>query len=100
MKTISHYLLLACALAVVSPVYADKSYYDQQEEIRRAADKLVEHDRKQREEARLRADAKEYRIPSRSSRYRERSVMERIGSTIAFLIFGGAVLVAWMWFFS
>ena len=42
-----------------APLYADKTYYDQQEEIRRAAERLVEHDRQQREDARQRADAKE-----------------------------------------
>lgn len=39
-----------------APLYADKAYYDQQEEIRKAAERLVEHDRQQRQEAKERYD--------------------------------------------
>lgn len=49
------YWILAL-LSVASILRADNSYYDQQEEIRRAAKRLDDYDREQREAAKIRYD--------------------------------------------
>ena len=43
MNRICYFLLLCFVFAPLTSVLADKSYYDQQEEIRRTAEKMVEY---------------------------------------------------------
>lgn len=77
-------LLFFFLFATASPVLADKSYYDQQEEIRRAANRLVEHDRQQREEA-----ANRYEERNRSS--------SNIGTSSTFLVLKWLVIgIFWL----
>ena len=53
-------LVVFAFVCCAGTLFADNKYYDEQEQIRRTADKLVEYDRRQREEAKNRADKKEW----------------------------------------
>lgn len=73
-------------------VFADQKYYDEQEQIRRTAEKMVEYDRRQREEAKNRADKKEWE-QNQTIRYTRPNETEMTGFPLFASICIGAVSV-------
>jgi hypothetical protein len=87
------FALICCA----GMLFADQKYYDEQEQIRRTAEKMVEYDRRQREEAKNRADKKEWEL-NQIRQYTRPSETELTGFPLfATICIGALPVIFFLW---